>query len=93
MRRMPRIMPVTDFRSDAAGALKAVRESKEPVVITQRGRAAAVIVSLEAYERDQEERRILLQLARGEKEIAEGKGFDLESVLDEAEELLKGDEL
>jgi len=30
---MPKIMPVTDFRSDAAAALKTVRESKEPVVI------------------------------------------------------------
>ena len=91
MRRMPKIMPVTDFRSDAAAALKTVRESKEPVVITQRGRAAAVIVSLEAYERAQEERQILLQLARGEKEIAAGAGADLESVLDEADALL-GDE-
>jgi len=88
MRKVPKIIPVTEFRSDAAAALKAVRTSRDPVVITQRGRAAAVIVSLEAYERAQEERTILLKLARGEKEIAAGAGEDLDTVFAEVDALL-----
>ena len=47
------------------------------------------MLSLEAYERQQEEREILLRLARGEKEIAAGEGFDLDAVLSEADALLK----
>ncbi len=88
MAKVPDIMPVTDLRQDAAAALKRVRSSRQPLVITQRGRAAAVMLSVEAYERGEHERQLLRLLARGEKEIAAGRGHDLDEVLDEADALL-----
>lgn len=88
MPRVPDIMPVTDLRKDAAAALKRVRSSKQPLVITQRGRAAAVMLSIEAFERAEQERDLLRLLARGEKEIAAGEGYDLDDVLGEADTLL-----
>lgn len=88
MGKVPDIIPVTDLRQDAAGALKRVRTSKQPLVITQRGRATAVMLSMETYERAEYEKHILRLLARGEKEIAAGEGYDLESVLAEADALL-----
>ena len=75
-------------RKDAAGVLKYVKDSKEPLFITQRGRATAVLMSLDAYERSETDRELLLLLARGEKEIAAGVGHSLEQVLAEAEALL-----
>jgi prevent-host-death family protein len=71
--------------------LKRVRSSGEPVVITQRGRAAAVMLSAEAYERGEHDRQILRLLARGDKEIAAGKGYDLAAVLAEADRVLAED--
>jgi prevent-host-death family protein len=88
MSRVPDIIPVTDLRQDAAAALKRVRMSKQPLVITQRGRAAAVMLSVEAYERAEYERQILRLLARGEREISAAKGHDLDHVLAEADRLL-----
>lgn len=88
MPKVPAIIPITDLRQDAAAALKRVRTSRQPVVITQRGRAAAVMLSVEAYEDREHERELLRLLARGEREIAEGKGHDLASVLAEADSLL-----
>jgi len=88
MPKIPDIMPVTDLRQDAAAALKRVRTSKQPLVITQRGRAAAVILSIETYERGEHERQLLRLFARGEKEIAAGQGFDLDEVMKEADALL-----
>ena len=88
MSPVPDIIPVTDLRQDAAAALKRVRASKQPIVITQRGRAAAIIVSVDAYERAERERHILRLLARGGREIATGKGYDLDRVLAEADRLL-----
>ena len=90
MGKVPNIIPITDLRQDAARVLRRVRDSKEPVFITQRGRAAAVMLSTEAYERAEHDRELLRLLARGEKEIAAGKGFDLDSVFAEADELLAG---
>lgn len=88
MPKMPDTMPVSDLRHDAAAALKRVRASKRPVVITQRGKAAAIMLSVKAYEQAEHEREILRLLARGEREIAAAKGYDLDEVLAEADRLL-----
>jgi prevent-host-death family protein len=89
MAKIPNIVPITDLRQDATTIVKRVTASKEPLVITQRGRAAAVMVSMEAYEHSQHELELLRLLARGEKEIEAGKGYDLDAVLAEADSLLK----
>jgi prevent-host-death family protein len=88
MPKLPEIVPVTDLRQDAAAVLDRVRRSAQPVVITQRGRAAAIMLSPESFERSENERQVLRLLARGDREISKGKGFDLDSVLVEADKLL-----
>jgi len=88
MAKIPEIIPVTDLRQDAAGVLKRIRSRKQPLIVTQRGRAAAVLLSVEAYERSEQERQLLRMLARGDREIGAGSGHDLESVLAEADALL-----
>jgi len=88
MPKLPEVIPVTDLRQDAAAALKKVRSSRQPLVITQRGRATAVMLSIEAFEQAEHERQLLRLLARGEREIAAGRGHDLEAVLREADALL-----
>lgn len=89
MAKIPNIIPITDLRQDATSIVKRVTASREPLVITQRGRAAVVMVSMEAYEHSQHELELLRLLARGEKEIEAGKGYDLEAVLAEADSLLQ----
>jgi prevent-host-death family protein len=89
MAKIPNIVPITDLRQDATTIVKRVATSREPLIITQRGRAAAVMVSMEAYEHSQHELELLRLLARGEKEIEAGKGYDLDIVLAEADTILK----
>jgi prevent-host-death family protein len=89
MGKVPDIVPISDLRQDAASVLKRVRESREPLIITQRGRASAVMISVDAYEESEEERRILRALARGDREISAGRGFSLDSVLKEADRILE----
>ncbi len=81
-------MPITEIRRDAAMLLRQLRASRGPVVLTQRGRAVAVLMSAEAYDRSEHDRALLRLLARGEKEIAPGKGYRLDAVLAEADALL-----
>jgi len=81
----PKIIPISDLRQNASDVLKSVSSSREPVFITQRGRAAAVMVSMEVYQNAQHEMDILRALARGEKEIAAGTGYELDHVLREAD--------
>lgn len=88
MGKLLNIIPVSDLRQDAAKVLKQLRSQKEPLVITQRGRAAAVIISVEAYEKSENEKEILRLLAKGDREIELGEGYDLDTVLAEADSLL-----
>jgi prevent-host-death family protein len=85
MPHAPKIIPISDLRQNASNVVKSVSSSGEPVFITQRGRAAAVMVSMEAYKNAQHEMDILHLLARGEKEIAAGTGYELGDVLSEAD--------
>ena len=88
MGKLLNIIPVSDLRQDAAKVLKRVKDSREPVVITQRGRAAAVMLSVEAFEQAERDRELLRLLAKGERDIEAGEGHDLDSVLAEADALL-----
>ncbi|MFZ5799643.1 MAG: type II toxin-antitoxin system Phd/YefM family antitoxin [Desulfobulbus sp.] len=88
MSAMPKIIPISELRQKASDVVKTISRSRQPVFITQRGRAAAVMVSADVYEQTQQEIDILRLLARGEKEIEAGVGHDLDEVLKEADRLL-----
>lgn len=85
-------MPI-DLRQDAAKVIKKLRNSHEPIIITQRGRAAAVIIGVEAYEKSEHDKEILRLLAKGEKEIESGDGYDLDTVFSEADLILSQEPL
>ena len=82
------IIPVSDLRQNAAKILKQLKDSKEPLIITQRGRAAAVMLSVETFERSEHDKELLRLLVKGEREIGIGEGYDLEAVLAEADSIL-----
>ena len=88
MGKLANIIPVSDLRQDAAKLLKQLKHSKEPLIITQRGRAAAVMIGVDAYEKFEHEKELLHLLAKGDREIEKGEGYDLETVLAEADALL-----
>ena len=67
----------------------ASEKSRPPVVITQRGRAATVMLSIEAYEQAERERHLSLILETGEREIGMRKGRDLDAVFADADRLLR----
>ena len=82
---MNKIIPISDLQSHAKRYVDQVKKTKEPVVITQRGRAAAILVDIEIYEgraATQDEMSypdFKKRLARARKES--GSGIPLESYL------------
>jgi prevent-host-death family protein len=88
MGKLLNIIPVSDLRQDAAKILKQLRDNKEPLIITQRGRAAAVMIGVEAYEKSERDKEPLRLLANGDREIEIGEGYDMDTVLSEAYSLL-----
>ena len=89
MSAMPNIIPISQLRQDASAIVKRASATGDPVFITQRGRASAVLQSAGAYERTQRELQILRILAQGEADIEAGVGFDMDVVMAEADALLE----
>ncbi len=77
MAKVPPIVPVSDL-SRAARVLKGLKKSSKPLFITQRGRATAVLMSLDAYERSEAEREPPAHAGQG-REGDRGRGCDTPS--------------
>lgn len=83
---MKNIIPVSDLQRQAAQVLIDVNASSEPIIITQRGRASAVLISAKRYaeiEKDLEEfdeLELEYLIAIGEKAISEGDVITHEEV-------------
>ena len=88
--KIPEIVPVSDFRRDAAAVLQMVQASPDPVVLTQRGRSVAVLQSVESYERTQRDLALARALLAGEADLAAGRSRSADEVLAEARGLVEG---
>jgi prevent-host-death family protein len=67
------ISPVSEFRANAAELIDRVRTSKRPVVLTQRGRSAAVLLDVNEYEDLLDEIELLRDVRTAVKQLDEGK--------------------
>jgi len=83
------IIPVSEFKKNAATYLDQVKNQNRSVILTQNGHSAAVVISPQAFEQMQYERDLFAAIARGEREIEEGKSFPHESVFKELRKRFK----
>ncbi len=74
------IKPVSDFRANSAALLRQVRESGRPIVLTQRGRSAAVVVDVGTYQALLDELDELRDVHRGLADLAEGRVTSQEDI-------------
>ena len=68
------IEPVTTLKTRSAELIRRAKENRTTLVITRNGKATAVLVDVESFEREREALLLLRYLAVGEGEIGEGKG-------------------
>ena len=83
------IQPLTAFRANVASFVDQVRETGRPLVLTQHGRSAAVLLGAADYEALIEELEILRDIQISERELAEGKGVPHEQVAQELREIVR----
>jgi prevent-host-death family protein len=83
------IEPVTTLKAKSAELIRRARESGQPIVITQNGKATAVLVDVESFERQREALLLLRYLAVAEDEVGRGKGVPNEKARRHFEKKLK----
>lgn len=77
------IQPLSEFRANAAAMLERVRTSGRPLVLTQRGHSAAVVVAVAEYERMLDELELLRDVRLAERQVANGEGIPHDQVLEQ----------
>lgn len=82
---------VTELRQHAGRVLRRACGSNQPIVVTEKGKPQAVLLSLAAYAdlRASPEREMLRSIRRGRREIAAGRFSTLDQVMADARKVLK----
>jgi prevent-host-death family protein len=67
---------MSEFRTGIASFLKQVRDTKRPLIITQHGKGAAVLLDVGEYESMQEKIELLKDIQVSVGQIENGEGID-----------------
>lgn len=73
MRPSTQLRSIGDLKANARQIVNDVSKSGEPLVITDAGRAKAVLIDIESHERAQQTMALLKILALGQQQVSEGK--------------------
>jgi prevent-host-death family protein len=80
------IVPIGEFKTHASRIMRRLKDEGRPIVITQRGKPAGVLVSPRDYDRLVERERFVAAVEQGLAESERGLGVDdrdLNELLDE----------
>ncbi len=75
------IKPISYLKAHAAEIVRGLAEHQRPLIITQNGKAKAVVQDIASYEQTQETLALLKILALGNRQIDEGKVERMEDVM------------
>jgi len=75
------IQPLSAFRSNVTGFIKQVQTTHRPLVITNHGRSAAVLLDVLKYDELLEQLELLQDIHAAERQIESGKGICHEDAL------------
>jgi len=73
VRYSTQIRPISYLKANAAEVLRVLEEGRKPMIITQNGKAKAVIQDVASYEEIQETLALLKILALGSQQVERGE--------------------
>lgn len=72
------IEPLSEFRKKSADFIKRLKKDKQPIVLTQHGKSAAVLLDVSEYERIAKKIEMLEDLLEAKQQVEEGKTYTME---------------
>lgn len=82
------IRPLTDFRNKMKEYIKELNEKREPIVLTQHGRSAAVLLSAEKFQEMQEQIDFMRTVAKGLDDYKNNRTSSIEETFDEIDKII-----
>ncbi len=72
------IRPVADLKNKSSQLLRHVQTARRPILLTKKGKPTAVLVDVKEFAEKLASKELALLLKQAEKEVAEGKGRDID---------------
>lgn len=79
------IEPLSEFRKKSADFVKRLKKDKQPIILTQHGKSAAVLMDVSEYERFTRKMEMLEDLLEAKQQVERGKTYSM----DEAKERIE----
>ncbi|MDT8452926.1 MAG: type II toxin-antitoxin system Phd/YefM family antitoxin [Gammaproteobacteria bacterium] len=86
---MDAVLSLSDFKAEASQLLKQIHENSRSLVITQNGRATAVVQDYEQFQRQREALLMLKLMVQGEADIQNGELIPHDEVFSDLREQLE----
>ena len=77
------IRPVADLKNKSNQLLRHVQTTRRPILLTKKGKPTAVLLDVKEFAEKLASKELALLLKQAEKEVAEGKGRDIDEFFDE----------
>ncbi len=71
------IEPLSEFRKKSADFVKRLKKEKQPIILTQHGKSAAVLMDVSEYERISRKMDMLVDLLEAKQQVEQGKTYTM----------------
>lgn len=78
---LPKLVPVTDIKRKATEIIEALQHEQAPLLITEHGREAAILMDVASYRMQERKIALLEGIIKGQKALAEGRTLTHEEVM------------
>jgi prevent-host-death family protein len=71
------IEPLSEFRKKSADFIKRLKKEKQPIILTQHGKSAAVLMDVSEFERFTNKMEMLEDLLEAKQQVERGKTYSM----------------
>jgi len=82
------IEPLSEFRKKSADFVKRLKKEKQPIILTQHGKSAAVLMDVSEYERFTKKMEMLEDLLEAKQQVDQGKTYSMKEAKERVEKHL-----
>ncbi len=82
------IRPLTDFRNKMKEYIKELNEHKKPIILTQHGKSAAVLVNAEKFQEMQDQIEFMRKVAQGLEDYKSNRIYSIQDTFDAVDKII-----
>ncbi len=86
------IRPLTDFRNRMKEYIKELKEHKKPIILTQHGKSAAVLLHTEKFQEMQDQIEFMRKVAQGLEDYKSNRVHSVEETFEDVEKIISAAE-